>query len=185
MREKGIAQEELKAWFQQRPGFLILHVNDRIDGLFVKFDSSTAAEQCLEDAKAMQLGAEWARRNLDDDVLPPGNSPPPLAPQPVYQPPLYQGGQPEVRGALQAKRQRAVGGELNTITILGVREKELSAEMLQHWFSERPGFVAMQVNDRINGVFAKFSSSTAAQEVLEEANTLQWGAEWARRNLDL
>eukprot|EP00419_Tripos_fusus_P026145 CAMPEP_0172718958 /NCGR_PEP_ID=MMETSP1074-20121228/75226_1 /TAXON_ID=2916 /ORGANISM="Ceratium fusus, Strain PA161109" /LENGTH=330 /DNA_ID=CAMNT_0013544259 /DNA_START=48 /DNA_END=1040 /DNA_ORIENTATION=+ len=175
MREKGIAQEELKAWFQQRPGFLVLHVNERIDGLFIKFDTSTAAEQCLEDAKAMQLGAEWARRNLDDDVLPPGNPPAPVAPQlPVYQPPLY-----------QAKRQRAVGGELNTITILGIREKELTAEMLQHWFSERPGFVAMQVNDRINGVFAKFSSSEAAQQVLEEANTLNWGAEWARRNLDL
>jgi len=174
MREKGIVQEELKAWFQHRPGFLVLHVNERIDGLFVKFDSSTAAEQCLEDAKAMQLGAEWARRNLDDDLLPPGHSPPPLAAPPVYQPPLY-----------QPKRQRAVGGELNTITVLGINEKELTAEMLQHWFSERPGFVAMQVNDRINAVFAKFSSSSAAQQVLEEGNALEWGVEWARRNLDL
>lgn len=177
MREKGIAPEDLKAWFQQRPGFLVLHVNDRIDGLFVKFDTSHNAELCLEDAKAMQLGAEWARRNLDDDVLPPGQPlAVPVAPQPppVYQPPLY-----------QAKRQRAVGGELNTITILGIREKELTAEMLQHWFSERPGFVAMQVNDRINGVFAKFSTSQGAQQVLEEANALNWGAEWARRNLDL
>jgi len=174
MREKGISHEELKAWFQQRPGYLVLHVNERIDALFVKFDSGTAAEQCLEDAKAMQLGAEWARRNLDDDLLAPGHSPPPLAAPPVYQPPLY-----------QAKRQRAVGGELNTIAILGMSEKGLAAEQLQHWFSERPGFVAMQVNDRINAVFAKFSSSSAAQQVLEEGNALEWGVEWARRNLDL
>jgi len=206
LREKGLAPEELKQWFQQRPGFLTLHVNERIDGLFVKFGSGSAAERAIQDANAHQFGAEWARRNLDDDVGPkppvaptvayPSQAPPayPPQPQPAPPPPVYPQ-QPvaplppavPAPGSYlgPAKRLRSTVGELDTITILGIREKDLSPDMLQQWFQERPGFVAMQVNERINGVFAKFASQATAMQCLEEANAHQFGAEWARRNLDL
>lgn len=185
MKEKRLMSEELKQWFTQRPGFLTLHVNERIDGLFVKFSTSLAAEQAIEDANQMQFGAEWARRNLDDDVGPKPVAAPAPFPVQTAAPPLPVAAGPPGGYAGPAKRLRAAGGELNTITILGIREKELSPDMLQQWFSERPGFVAMQINERINGVFAKFSSQSAAMQVLEEANAMQFGAEWARRNLDL
>mmetsp|Transcript_78149 Transcript_78149/g.253039 ORF Transcript_78149/g.253039 Transcript_78149/m.253039 type:complete len:138 (+) Transcript_78149:413-826(+) len=137
----------------------------------------------------MHFGAEWAtRRNLDDDVgpkppLPPAPAPVAYVPQPMPPAPPAVAGCGSYPGP--AKRQRSSAGELDTITILGIREKDLSPDMLQQWFSERPGFVAMQVNERINGVFAKFSSHSYAMQVLDEANTMQFGAEWARRNLDL
>jgi len=181
LKEKGFIPEELMQWFQQRPGFLTLHVNERIDGLFVKFGSGTAAERAMEDANAQNFGCEWARRNLDDDIGPNRAVAPPSAfPQPVAAlPPAAPS------GYIAAKRQRSNLGELNTITILGIRDKELAPEMLQQWFSQKPGFVAMQINERINGVFAKFSDQASAMAVLEEANAMQWGAEWPRRNLDI
>jgi len=83
-----------------------------------------------------------------------------------------------------AKRLRG-GPELDTITILAVREKNLSQDYLHDWFSQRHGFVALHINDRINAVFAKFSSCSAAESALRAANANNFGAEWARRNLDL
>jgi len=233
MKEKGWSAEELVPWFQQRPGFLTLHVNERIDGLFVKFGSGSAAERAIEDANQHNFGAEWARRNLDDDIgpqrqqlqlqqqqqLPPPSGQyvdpqygdagaqfgemnqmyptqqpmgqpmggQPMGGQPMGAPMVQQQMPPPAGGAYSnaAKRQRSNLGELSTITILGIRDKDLSPEMLQQWFSQKPGFVAMQVNERINGVFAKFATQAQAVGVLEEANAMQWGAEWARRNLDL
>uniref|UniRef100_A0A7S4QHG5 Uncharacterized protein n=2 Tax=Alexandrium monilatum TaxID=311494 RepID=A0A7S4QHG5_9DINO len=144
MREKGLQQGDLEAWFRKRPGYMGLQVNTRLDGLFVRFISAADAEQALIEANNLQYRAEWARRNLD------------------------------------------VGkeSELNTITVLGARDKGLTIEQLQQWFQQRPGYAAIKVNERIDGVFVKFNSGAEAAQAMADANEMQFRAEWARRNLD-
>jgi len=193
MRDKGLAQEELQNWFQQRPGFLTLQVNERIDGMFVKFASSVFAEQAIQDAEVMQLNAEWARRNLDDDAsarfLAPAGAHSAFAGtiHPAPAPAAVFGGGVPAFGGPPLKRQRPAvgGGDLDTICILGMAEKGIVFEELQAWFQQRSGFVALQVNERINGAFVKFNSHELAEQAIVDANAMNYGAEWARRNLDL
>lgn len=180
LRDKGLDREDLRLWFTQRPGFVAMQVNERIDGAFIKYTTAAAAEQVLQESEVMNYGAEWARRNLDDDLNAKYASQGPA----VH--PAHGGtGHSNFGHVPEAKRQRILGGELCTITILGVKEKGFATEDLQSWFQQQPGFVAMQVNERINGVFAKFHTPSEAERALQEANLHQFGAEWARRNLDL
>lgn len=184
IREKGWSLEELQQWFTSQVGFVAMQVNERIDGIFVKYSTASQAQQVMaEGNQKFGFGAEWARRNLDDDKSSHGASAyqgyagaaagvaPQLNPQPGYYGP--------------AKRQRAQTGELDTICILSMKEKGLQPSDVQQWFQELQGFVAMQVNERIDGIFIKFNSSAAADKALQESNGRSLGAEWARRNLDL
>jgi len=178
LREKGLSVDDLQAWFQTRPGFVSMQINDRIDGMFIRFDTATMADRALHDANAQNVGAEWARRNLDDDR----GAPAPMMPMgaaPYHQPSMLQqhlGGPP--------RRVGATGGELVTICVLGVAMKEVSADQMQDWFQSLPGFDRQQMNDRIGGLFVKFTSAQDAEYAIQQANQNGYGAEWARRNLD-
>merc|ERR1711974_100641 len=50
LTEKGLTHCDIHQWFQHRPDFVALQVNERIDALFVKFANGTAAEQAMHDA---------------------------------------------------------------------------------------------------------------------------------------
>merc|ERR1740129_2436642 len=104
---------------------------------------------------------------------------PPSAPQ-QFRPPNTGGG---YRGP-PSSRVGATGGELVTIVVFGLKEKGLQPGDLETFFKERPGFESLQMNDRIDGMFVRFSSGAFAEQAMNEANTQQVGAEWARRNLD-
>jgi len=106
-------------------------------------------------------------------------------------PPVSHHGGPALTGghagyiqAVSASRSGATGGDLVTITILGITEKRLVLEDLLSWFQQRPGFVALQVNERIDAIFARFVTSVFAEQAIHDANAMNFGAEWARRNLD-
>lgn len=70
-KAKGMPKETLQQWFQERPGFVTLQVNNKLNATFVKFASHADAEQAMQDAAAdadmggMGINAEWARRNLE------------------------------------------------------------------------------------------------------------------------
>lgn len=171
MRDKGLKQEDMQNFFSMCVGFVKFQMNDRIGGCFAKFDSASNAEIALQEANARELGAEWARRNLDDDIgarsAPAGyNAPPPM------------------QQLAPAKRQRVAGGEMTTITCLGLKDKELSLDDVEQWFRQRPGFEALTRNERIGGLFVKFRSMPAAEQAMHDANQNDYGVEWARRNLD-
>jgi len=186
--EKRMVLEDLLSWFQQRPGFVALQVNERIDAIFARFVTSVFAEQCIHDANAMGFGAEWARRNLDDDIgaqnaarvtaQPAAYVAAPYAPAPA--------GPGGGGGGYAAAPAPPRGQEtLVTITILGMREKGLSSDEMQNWFTSQPGFVAMQANQRIDGLFVKYATQQLAMQVMSDGNQkFGFGAEWARRNLD-
>merc|ERR1712224_202410 len=74
------------------------------------------------------------------------------------------------------------GDQIDTIAILSLREKGLTEEYLRTEFSQIPGFIKMQFDERIGGCFIKFESPLHAEAALQAANTMQMGAEWARRN---
>eukprot|EP00927_Polykrikos_kofoidii_P077016 TRINITY_DN7400_c0_g1_i1.p1 TRINITY_DN7400_c0_g1~~TRINITY_DN7400_c0_g1_i1.p1 ORF type:complete len:328 (+),score=64.60 TRINITY_DN7400_c0_g1_i1:198-1181(+) len=179
LRSKGLTVHEIEKWCMQRTGFVTMQVNERIDGVFCRFVSSHDAEKAIQEGKKMNWGAEWARRNLDDDgavraALPP----PPAAPPP---PPQFHGS----HGPPPAKRSRTGGGDSDTVTVLGLNEKGLAHGDVQQWFQQRPGFLALQVNERIDALFVKFACHTDAENAIHDANDIGFGAEWARRNLDL
>lgn len=77
------------------------------------------------------------------------------------------------------------GTELDTIAILGYKEKKLDAEQLHSWFSQQPGFLMLHANERIPAIFVKFETSVKAEAGMKAANDAGFGSEWARRNLDL
>mmetsp|Transcript_87902 Transcript_87902/g.137709 ORF Transcript_87902/g.137709 Transcript_87902/m.137709 type:complete len:473 (-) Transcript_87902:11-1429(-) len=197
LTDKQLVLEDLLSWFQDRPGFVALQVNERIDGIFAKFRSQIHAEQAIHDANALNFGAEWARRNLDDDAG--VKSAPALAPYGGPHAALHHssfaGGYGGDSRSGYAPRSSSNSGSsysgvgysdpIVTITVLGIREKGLSLEELQEWFTTQPGFVAMQMNERIDGIFVKYSTAERAQEVMVAGNEkFAFAAEWARRNLD-
>lgn len=78
------------------------------------------------------------------------------------------------------------GAGKDTITIMGLKEKGIhNPEQMHQWFSQIPGFMALHVNERIGALFIKFSSHEEAEVGLATANEHEFGAEWARRNLDI
>jgi len=179
-RDKGYSTESLQEWFGQFPGCVALQVNEKLDGIFSKFASRREAEFAMSEATRLNLGAEWARRNLDEGGAPPMAAvPAPMAPpQTVPQ---------VIHGVLEPpwKRPHVVdGGELTTITVLGMRDKGIQPHDLESWFRTRRGFLALQANGRLDGIFAKFDTVSNAEKALQEANNRQYRAEWARRNLD-
>lgn len=179
LQSKEVAPETMQEWFQQCPGFDRLQLNERIGGLFVKFLSAAEAENALSEANKNGFGAEWARRNLDDDPTARAMHAAPFAAG-------FAGGKGGgFMGGLGPKRQRQVGGEIETLVIMCLREKSTSVGDLQAWFAARIGYVALQINEKIDGMFVKFSTRDAAEVALGEANAMGLGAEWARRNLDL
>jgi len=176
-RDKGYSLESLQEWFGQCQGCVALHFNEKLDGIFAKFASRLEAELCMEEASRQNLGAEWARRNLDE-----GGAPPPAAHALVAAPApqqLVYGGQPPAKRPYMAD-----GGELTTITVLAMRDKGIQPAELEAWFRSRVGFLALQANARLDGMFAKFDTAANAEMALVEANNKQFRAEWARRNLD-
>lgn len=160
---KGLEQEKLSAWFRRRPGFAKLQVNERIDAVFVKFDTPEAAEQAVHDANVEELGAEWARRNLDDDRTDVAQS---------------------AEIAHTAQSRTASGEVLSTIAVLGVKGRGFEQSDLSVWFQGRPGYLKLQVNDRIDAIFVKFDTSETADRAIQDAQAEGVSAEWARRNLD-
>lgn len=177
LHEKGLSGEELHTWFEQMPGFVAAQLNDRIGGIFVKFDSVHAAEQALAEANDNKYGAEWARRNLDDDLS---------ARHHGHSAPISNGGgRPGSLPAAKRHREASQDSQLDTVAVVGMHEKGLDPEHLQAFFQEQPGFVALQLHDRIGSVFVKFSSHEAAESVLQVPEAEKYGAEWARRNLDI
>jgi hypothetical protein len=188
MREKGLNSEEMKSWLTGQPGFVALQANERIDGLFVKYASAHQAQQVMtEGNQRFGFGAEWARRNLDDDKSSAGGGGQPQSFH--HQGWAAVGVSPQVQPQQgyfgPSKRQRVQTGELDTICILSMKEKGLQPSDVQQWFQELPGFVAMQVNERIDGLFVKFDGRATAEKALADSNGRSLGAEWARRNLDL
>lgn len=184
--EKRLILEDLLSWFQQRPGFVALQVNERIDAIFARFVTSVFAEQAIHDANAMNFGAEWARRNLDDDL---GQKNAVAANTFVAPAPAQYGGLNTPMGNSAGYGPAPPGprgsDSLTTLTILGMRDKGLHSEEMKRWFTTQPGFVAMQENERIDGMFVKYTTQGQAQQVITEGNQrFGFGAEWARRNLD-
>merc|ERR1712066_811321 len=58
-----------------------------------------------------------------------------------------------------SKRPRNYNEEINTLAIVGLKEKSVTEEKkneLQDWFQKRLGFVMLQSNDRIGSLFVKF-----------------------------
>merc|ERR1719482_1321296 len=134
----------------------------------------------------MNFGAEWARRNLDDDI---GSKATSSGMQPASA--QYGGASAPSPFAVAtgygapAAGSRGGSEQLVTITVLSMREKGLQREEMQQWFTAQPGFIAMQVNERIDGMFVKYSTQQQAQQVMNDGNQrFGFGAEWARRNLD-
>jgi hypothetical protein len=154
--------------------------------VFVKFDTNDAATEALGEANSRNFGAEWARRNLDLEAeatgprtsrgeAPRGDS---RARSESFD------AAPRRRGRDAAPPPEPGGGDINTITIQKLRDKEHDFGKLKRWFSDSPGFVRLKYNKGIDAVFVKFESRRAAEEALEEANEYHFGAEWARRNLE-
>jgi len=206
LRDRGLDVDEVQQWFLNRPGYVNLQWNDRIGGIFVRFSSFVDADRALHDAGARGYGAEWARRNLDDDrgaatAWPPARFPAQPqaygaqqahrtlqahgAPQ-AYGAPSFHGAAPYQQGGPPPKRPRGIVGELATIAVLGFNVKQGSfPDSLQDYFRSKVGFVALQMNDRVDGLFVKFATAALAEQAMSEANAINLGAEWARRNLDL
>lgn len=160
LAERGLLVEEVQNWFSGQAGFVTSQPNERLGGIFVKFDSQANAEMALQEANANQYGAQWARRNLDDDRSAP-------------------------LGATGGSRRVTTSGEeLVTLAVLALREKGLDGEEVQQWFHDRRGLVKVQWNDRLGGLFAKFESYADAENAMQETNAMGYGADWARRNLD-
>lgn len=186
MTEKRLVLEDLLSWFQQRPGFIALQVNERIDAIFARFATSVFAEQAIHDANAMNFGAEWARRNLDDDL----GAKNAVAAHTSVAPAAQYGGLNAPMGnsggyGPSPSGPRGGSDSLTTLTILGMRDKGLHSDEMKRWFTTQPGFVAMQENERIDGMFVKYTTQGQAQQVITEGNQrFGFGAEWARRNLD-
>merc|ERR1719233_2109754 len=88
---KNLLVDQLQEFFQQHPGFDKMQHNERINGLFVKFFTAEDAEAALGEANRMGWGAEWARRNLDDD---------PASRAPPMRPPAFAGMRPALAPAL-------------------------------------------------------------------------------------
>lgn len=181
---KGVSRDELKDWFQRLPGYITLQMNEKIDAIFVKFSSHRDAERALREANVANLGAEWARRNLDEGER-----------EVAYQiVPTTGGHHPPALHT--AKRSRGGGGDreshhregssstLDTLAVLGVQKRGLNSEDLQDWFIRRTGYEKLKVNDNIDAIFVKFASRDDADKALQDANELEFGAEWARRNLE-
>lgn len=198
LMQKEVPVSTMQDFFSTQPGFDRLQVNERIGCLFVKFFSVTDAERAIAEAETQGFKAEWARRNLDDDQQTRAQSMPPaaLAAAPVALP--FQrgavaggglggafGGVGAGLGGGPAKRQRVSTGEIDTVTVLHVRERNSDVDEMQRWWALRPGYVALQINERIDAMFIKFTSRFEAEQAMLEAKTLGVGAEWARRNLDL
>merc|ERR1712151_953392 len=72
--------------------------------------------------------------------------------------------------------------ELDTLVVLGLQSKGLKQEKIQQWFHRCPGFLKLQVNERHDAIFVKFDAPKLADQALEDANRIGFGAEWARRN---
>lgn len=189
-KTKGYTPEVLQQWFQAIPGFVTLQVNDRIDGTFIRFVNRAAAEVALQVCNQENLGAEWARRNLDPSDTMPRSAMPQVAAfgmDPATQ---------ALHMLESVKRQRTDLGtapstpvpgapvEMNTITVLGIKAKGLEESDLTQWFSGMPGYVTLQASRNTGGVFIKFTSQALADQALQQANLAGFGAEWARRNLD-
>jgi hypothetical protein len=192
MREKGFEPENLSAWFRSRPGFLKLQVNERIDAIFVKFETAEGAEWAIRDAGAEGMAVDWARRNLDDErqVVATPAFQLPTAPRALEY--VHTSGVGCLNGLTDAghdvdarplKRPRAE--EVDTIVVMGIRAGGIRQGDLISWLSQRPGFVTHKSNERIDGVFVKFASSVDAARALHDANAEGYGADWAHRNLDV
>jgi hypothetical protein len=88
----------------------------------------------------------------------------------------------------QHYRQARDGSEVSTLVVFGAQA--LGAQRLTAWFRERPGFSNLQVRERVDAVFARFTSVAFAKAALEEANAERFGdrrigAQWARKNVPL
>merc|ERR1712187_424291 len=75
-------------------------------------------------------------------------------------------------------------GDLDTLVVLGLQSKGLKHDKIQQWFQRCPGFLKLQANERHDAVFVKFDAPKFADQALNDANRIGFGAEWARRNLD-
>jgi len=180
VREKGLQPAEIEQFFQERQGYVTSQHNDRIDALFVKYHTQQLADQAMNEANHQQIGAEWARRNLDDDRGGGGHAPP--QPQQGHLQ-AYPGAPPQAAPP-PGPRMGTSGEELVTIVVMNIKGKEITPSQLQEWFMARPGYERHQQNDRIGALFIKFLDPWTAEQALNEANTAGLGAEWARRNLD-
>lgn len=171
VHSKGRTHDELHRWFQKFPGFSALQVNERIDAVFVKFHTQYDAERALHEANAQYLGAEWARRNMDDDVVNEGGG-------------FQSWPRPSIQDERPAKRHKSGRDDIDTLAVMNAKAKGLGQQEALNFFSELPGFITMQVSERIDGIFIKFENPALAEQAMEEANQLNVGAEWARRNLE-
>jgi len=72
--------------------------------------------------------------------------------------------------------------EIATICVLSLAEKGLSPEEIIGWCEQQQGYVSHHHNERLGGVFARFSSARTAERALKGGADM--GIEWARRNLD-
>lgn len=168
-KEKGVDVEELHAWFTERSGFMILHAYERIQTVFVKFESQRHAAVAIQEANEAGLGAEWAYRNLRVSGADPRSR---------YELDT------DTRGKAQPRLDQQ-GRAIDTLAILAFSEKNLDEDLLRDFFSRLPGFITIQTNKMIHALFVKFDSPESADVALKAANEAGYGAEWARRNLEM
>eukprot|EP00443_Scrippsiella_acuminata_P070381 CAMPEP_0115415516 /NCGR_PEP_ID=MMETSP0271-20121206/23138_1 /TAXON_ID=71861 /ORGANISM="Scrippsiella trochoidea, Strain CCMP3099" /LENGTH=420 /DNA_ID=CAMNT_0002839853 /DNA_START=61 /DNA_END=1320 /DNA_ORIENTATION=- len=196
LQKKRFTENQLEEWFGQLEGYISLQYSRHADAVFVKFDCSEHAEIAMIEANGPNdMGAEWARRNLEDDIddkQPPSGRPHPSAHEQRGwhddsddRPPIVRA--PRDDEDARRKRPRVSSGDIDTICVLGISGKGQSPVELERWFKGRRGFVALNFSERADGLFVKFASPAQAEQALESANAppRHFGAEWARRSLDV
>merc|ERR1711939_1041018 len=57
-------------------------------------------------------------------------------------------------------------GTMDTLCVLGMREKSLTEQSISEWFSQCPGFVTCLFNQRLGGCFIKFQSAEEAEAAM-------------------
>eukprot|EP00746_Dinoflagellata_sp_MGD_P124835 gnl/MRDRNA2_/MRDRNA2_59470_c0_seq1.p1 gnl/MRDRNA2_/MRDRNA2_59470_c0~~gnl/MRDRNA2_/MRDRNA2_59470_c0_seq1.p1 ORF type:complete len:569 (+),score=116.93 gnl/MRDRNA2_/MRDRNA2_59470_c0_seq1:223-1707(+) len=194
MHSKGLSEDYARKEFGELPGFVMMKVNPKMGVAFAKFTTRYHAEAALKAANTMGLGAEWAKRNLSvespdgrDEREPPakrsrtgdysyGGS----------QSARWDGGNYHEQYPLSRKPPPSgPDARIDTITILGMHEKDLTESYLRQEFADIPGFVMMKCNPRKGIAFVKFSTPHHAEAALEAANSMGLGAEWANRNCEV
>merc|ERR1711935_584102 len=130
-------------------------------------------------ANVMSFGAEWARRNLEEDGQAATSAhqgwTDPMPAMPAI-------GWTDAMQAYMATAATAMSGagEIDTIAVFGAQSNGMSKDKLRQWFDQRPGFVTLQVNKKLDGTFVKFASQAHADQALKDAHGASINAEWAR-----
>lgn len=187
------------------PGFVTSNVvTTKGTMLFVLFDTAANARAAISvinqqpfdrTMEGEPLRAQMARSNMrspgaapEPQWGPPGAAPHKVPPSWVparHQPPPPAGPHPFEAG-LGQKRPRQMPenpGQVDTVAVIGAKEKGFDEETLRYFFEGLPGFACFRVNTRVGGGFAKFASSEHAAQAVDAAALQGIPAEMAKTSM--